>query len=176
MENLQKRPKINSTLLTKYLFSIYLIALIWIVLLKMSYSLATLPSFRAINLIPFSDSTIINQKINLSEIYMNVIIFIPFGIYMTMLKPKWTFFKLIIPIAFTSFLVETLQYTFAIGATDITDLIGNTLGGIIGILIYVVMNKLFKNKITINKIFNVLALIGTIGFIFLFTIIFLVNA
>lgn len=176
MEDQQEKFTTSQARLTKSLFGIYFIVLIWIILLKMSYSLATLPSFRAINFIPFSDSTIINQKIDLAEIYMNVIIFIPFGIYMTMLKPKWPFFKLIIPIAFTSFLVETLQYAFAIGATDITDLIGNTLGGIIGILIYAVINKLFKNKITVNKIFNILAFIGTFGFIFLFTIIFLVNS
>lgn len=34
-------------------------------------------------------------------------------------------------------LYEVVQYIFAIGASDITDLLGNTLGGVIGIALFV---------------------------------------
>lgn len=163
------------TYLTKSLFAIYFIVLIWIIFFKMAFSLAELPSLRAVNLIPYADSVMINHQMDFSEIYLNVVIFMPFGVYMTMLKAKWTFRKLIIPIIVTSFLMEVAQYTFAIGATDITDLIGNTFGGILGILLYTMIDKLYKHNIIVYKTFNLLALIGTIGFLILSTIIFLVN-
>lgn len=59
-----------------------------------------------------------------------------------MLKSNWSFIKKIIPIFLTSLIVEILQYIFAVGATDITDLIGNTLGGVIGIGIFYLLIKL----------------------------------
>ena len=76
-----------------------------------------------------------------------MLIFIPFGIYITMLKSNWSFIKKIIPIFLTSLIVEILQYIFAVGATDITDLIGNTLGGVIGIGIFYLLIKLLKTKL-----------------------------
>ena len=55
---------------------------------------------------------------------------------------------------------EIVQDILAIGRSDITDLIGNTLGGIIGIGLFVVIKKILdKNTV---KIINVLATIGTV--------------
>lgn len=106
---------------------------------------------------------------------MNIIAFVPFGVYIAMLKPNWSFLKKVAPIALTSLLVETMQYIFAIGAADITDFIGNTVGGIIGIIIYLIAYKLFKTNIRTNKIFNIIALIGTIGFMILAGLVTLAN-
>ncbi|HHW69774.1 MAG TPA: VanZ family protein [Clostridiales bacterium] len=78
-------------------------------------------AIRKVNLIPFSESVIINDKIDYTEIYLNVLVFVPFGIYISILKPDWSFIRKVIPIAETSLLFETLQYIFAIGAADITD-------------------------------------------------------
>jgi glycopeptide antibiotics resistance protein len=77
-----------------------------------------------------------------------------------MLKPNWYFLKKITVIAEVSLLFEGLQFIFAIGASDITDFMGNTLGGMIGVGVYIVFCKLFSTKA--NKILNVLASIGTI--------------
>ncbi|PET38061.1 hypothetical protein CN514_24260, partial [Bacillus sp. AFS001701] len=86
--------------------------------------------------------------------------FIPFGIYISMLKPNWSFLKKIAVIAGVSLVFEVLQFIFAIGASDITDFLGNTLGGIIGIGVYIVFCRLFSTKA--NKILNVLTSIGVI--------------
>ena len=75
-------------------------------------------------------------------------------------KRRMELYKKVIPIFITSLAFETLQYIFALGASDITDLIGNTLGGIIGIAVFMLLSKIFKNN-TI-KIINILALIVTI--------------
>ena len=45
-----------------------------------------------------------------------------------------------------SFVYEFTQFVIAIGASDITDLIGNTLGGVLGIGLFYIIQKLFKQK------------------------------
>lgn len=148
--------------ITKGLFIVYIIILTWIILFKLQFDISSLETMnlRSINLVPFTGSLIINDRVDISEIILNVAIFVPFGIYVCMLKEEWSFIKKVIPIFITSLAFETLQYIFALGASDITDLIGNTLGGIIGIAVFMLLSKIFKNN-TI-KIINVLALIVTI--------------
>ena len=148
--------------ITKGLFIVYIIILTWIILFKLQFDISSLEpmNLRSINLVPFAGSLIINNRVDISEIILNVAIFVPFGIYVCMLKEEWSFIKKVIPIFITSLAFETLQYIFALGASDITDLIGNTLGGIIGIAVFMLLSKIFKNN-TI-KIINVLALIVTI--------------
>lgn len=77
----------------KILFVIYLSALVWIIIFKLQFSINNIDRVRSINLIPFKGVTIVNHRIDISEIVNNVIIFVPFGIYMKMLKIDWTFFK-----------------------------------------------------------------------------------
>ncbi|HBZ0369540.1 TPA: glycopeptide resistance protein VanZ1 [Clostridioides difficile] len=148
--------------MTKGLFIVYIIILTWIILFKLQFDISSLETMnlRSINLVPFAGSLIINNRVDISEIILNVAIFVPFGIYVCMLKEEWRFIKKVIPIFITSLAFETFQYIFALGASDITDLIGNTLGGIIGIAVFMLLSKIFKNN-TI-KIINVLALIVTI--------------
>ena len=155
-----EKSKNNQNKITAGLFAVYLLALTWIIVFKMQFSFQGLPDFREINLIPFAGSANVNNQIDFNEIIYNVLVFIPFGIYISMLKSNWSFLKKIAVIAGVSLLFEVLQFIFAIGASDITDFIGNTLGGIIGVGVYIVFCKLFSTKA--NKILNVLTSIGVI--------------
>jgi len=159
--------------LTIVLFIIYVLALIWIILLKLQFSFTEIDRVRSINLIPLQGSVIINGIVSLNEIFDNIIVFIPFGIYINMLKNKWSFIQKVLPIISVSLTFEVLQFIFAIGRTDITDLLGNTLGGIIGIIIYAVLLRIFKNK-TI-KIINTVALILTVCALALITLLLVAN-
>jgi len=159
--------------LTIVLFMIYVLALIWIILLKLQFSFTEIDRVRSINLIPLQGSVIINGIVSLNEIFDNIIVFIPFGIYINMLKNKWSFIQKVLPIISVSLTFEVLQFIFAIGRTDITDLLGNTLGGIIGIIIYAVLLRIFKNK-TI-KIINTVALILTVCALALITLLLVAN-
>lgn len=167
--------KTRESNITKVLFIVYIIILTWIILFKMQFDIASLEAMnlRNINLVPFAGSLVVNNKVDTSEIILNVVVFMPFGIYLCMLKEEWSFLKKVVPIFLASLIFETLQYIFAIGASDITDLLGNTLGGIIGIAIFVLLSKIFKNK-TI-KIINVLALIVTIIVILFLGLIIITN-
>ena len=159
--------------LTRILFAVYFLILVWILLFKMSFSIDELYKNRSINIIPFMGSVIVNGNIDTSEIINNIIVFIPIGIYVCMLKKDWSILKKISVGFFISLGIEVLQFVLAIGATDITDLIGNTLGGIIGIGVFYLFSKVFKNKT--NKIINILASIATILLIALISILVLAN-
>lgn len=122
--------------LTFALFIIYMLALVWIILFKLQFSFDISGHTRSINLIPFAGSVIINGKADFGEIFDNLLIFVPFGIYICMMKPDWSLPKKLLPIFLTSLILEILQFILAVGASDITDLISNTAGGLLGIGFY----------------------------------------
>lgn len=163
----------KSKKLTKALFIIYLVALVWLILFKMELSFSDLPELRNINLIPFADSAVVNGTIDISEIVDNLLAFIPFGVFTGMLLEGKSLVKRIAPIFLTSFAFEAIQFIFAIGASDITDLVMNTVGGIIGIGIFAICSKIFKDST--HKILNIICLIGTIFFIVLIGVLILAN-
>lgn len=88
-----------------------------------------------------------------------------------MLFPKTKLYTKIMLIAGTSFLIETLQYVLAIGRSDITDVLTNTAGGLLGLAIYSMAARLIGNRIKANRLFSILAgivsvvVIGLLGFL-----------
>lgn len=67
-------------------------------------------------------------------------------------KRAWV---LLVPFV-TSVVLETLQYVLGLGATDITDVICNTLGAIGGYIVYVLSVKVFKNRQLLDRVYTVL--------------------
>ena len=153
--------------LTNVLFIIYLIALFWIIVFKFNLPFSHMGTMRSINLIPFSESLILNGKLAFSELIMNVVIFVPLGIYVGVIFKRWTILKKLFLPFLISLVCEVLQFIFGIGASDITDIITNTLGGIIGLIIYKGLEKVFKNSIKTQKFINTIAIIGTLLMILL---------
>lgn len=154
---------------THILFTIYIFLVILIILFKLAISIDQLPQFRSINLIPFYYPNKTTYQIR--EVLDNLIIFIPFGLYLKTLNidSKRTVF-----LGFLfSFSLELSQYIFCIGASDITDLITNTTGALVGVGIYFLLKKIFKDKT--NKIILTLASIVTFLFVSLIMIILINN-
>lgn len=159
----------KSRKLTIALFIFYLLVLSSFVLFKTGLSFAFLNyrfSFessdikRSINLIPFGAMLILNGAPSYNEVIYNGLVFAPFGIFVCMLRKEKSFAHLIAPIILTSLLFEALQYILAIGASDITDVIANTLGGIAGAVIFFILHKSCKENV--NKVINTAALVLTI--------------
>lgn len=91
------------------------------------------------------------------DMLLNVAAFIPFGVYLELLshdRPVWV--KSLI-IFLSSLAIEVMQFVLIMGRTDIVDLIANTLGGVIGI---VIMKLLYREKII--KVVLVLAVLMTV--------------
>ncbi|WP_444658106.1 VanZ family protein [Caproiciproducens sp. R2] len=158
MEKIETRQQI----LTGSLLAVYLLVMTWIILFKMQSPFGPFYPFRSINLIPFYQSVVVNDRIEWSEIYENVLIFVPFGLYISMLKSSWSFLKKVIPIFSVSFFYEAMQFILAVGASDITDLIGNTFGGILGIAVYAAVRRLLKTQRKANAVLNTIASVGTL--------------
>ena len=146
--------------LTNVLFIIYLIALLWILVFKLGVRFSYMEN-RSVNLIPFNKPLILNGRIDFGEMILNAVIFIPLGMYAGVLLERWSFVKKVFLFFLISLLIEGLQFILRVGAFDITDIITNTLGGIIGLLIFKAIEKIFKNNLKAQKFINIIAAIGT---------------
>lgn len=90
-----------------------------------------------------------------------------------MLWEQKSFVTQCVPIFATSLLLEVLQFVFAIGASDITDIIMNSLGGIAGILIGVCLQKIAK--VNWIRLINIISFIGAVALTLLIVILLAVN-
>lgn len=159
MNNRNDNNMVNKV--TNVLFVIYLAALLWILVLKLGVQFSYMGN-RNVNLIPFSEPLISNSKIDFSEMILNAVIFVPLGIYAGVLFKLWSFGRNVFLFFLISLICEGLQFILRVGAFDITDIITNTLGGIIGLMIFKGIEKLFKNNSRARKFINIMAAIGTV--------------
>jgi glycopeptide antibiotics resistance protein len=113
---------------------LYLALLAWVILLKMhTGGFGDLTDRRALNLVPFG-ATGQMHALGSQEIALNVLVFVPLGV-LTYLVARRRSARLLFPVIGTSLAFEIIQFTFGIGASDITDLITNTIGGLLGLSI-----------------------------------------
>ena len=127
---------------------------------------------RSINLVPFD--MIAEQGFTLN-VWGNILMFIPLGLYLAYFIIPFRFYKVFGAIVGTSFAIEVLQYVFQRGASDIDDLLLNTAGGLIGVLIYLALKGLFKSKVRIHTAISVLSLLVGFPVVILATLVFLAN-
>ncbi|MBQ1821632.1 MAG: VanZ family protein [Clostridia bacterium] len=134
---------------TLVLAIIYLVTLVWIVLFKTvePWRIGELDRMRRINLIPFNYDT--EAPFHLSEVLLNVAVFVPFGVLLSMLgvRPALT----VTLGAGFSLLMETLQYAFRVGASDVTDLITNTAGTALGVGAYLLLSRIVKDRAKLRR-------------------------
>ena len=147
------------------LLAVYSAALTWIILFKMAVRLDDVGfgTVRAWNLIPFRYSE--ETSFHLTEVLENVIAFVPLGVYLGMLKTgAW---KAILIGAAASVTLEALQFALGIGAADVTDVITNTAGTAIGVGIYLLLTRIFKNREKLDKTLVIICGVATVVMIIL---------
>jgi glycopeptide antibiotics resistance protein len=71
----------------------------------------------------------------------NFIVFVPFGLLISISFKRIVLWQKLVFIFFFSLAIETIQFLLAIGISDITDLLMNTLGGLAGLLLYKATEK-----------------------------------
>lgn len=152
---------LKSISLTLLLAIIYVIALYWIIVLKFNITAYHEKVTGNINWIPYREA-VLYGNLDLVETLLNILIFIPLGLYTGVMLRGWNFGQKVLLFFSLSFLFETSQYVLEVGAFDITDLINNTLGGIVGLTIYSILVKSFKNVLKTQKFINILCLVGTV--------------
>lgn len=141
--------------ITYIVFAVYILLLVWLVLFKFATSIEEIPHLRGVNLIPFHYDK--ENAVHVREVFYNVMVFVPAGFYFSAIFAKKNVFLGTAATALLSFVFEAVQWIFAIGATDITDFITNTVGGFCGMLLFWFMGKVTqKHRMTI---INVLGMI-----------------
>jgi glycopeptide antibiotics resistance protein len=158
--NSQKNNTLNNKL-TTLLLTIYSAILFWIIVLKLNISF-TYKGTRNVNFIPFREPLLYNGRIDYNEIFLNILIFMPLGLYVGILFKKLTTARKVFSFFMVSLFCEVCQFVLKIGAFDITDIINNTFGGIIGLILYKGLEKAFNNPVKAQKFINIIATIGTI--------------
>ena len=101
--------------------------------------------------------------------------FIPLGLYFADFMKKFNFWKVLGLVVGSSLGIEVLQYVFKRGSSDIDDLMLNTAGGLIGIVIYLVFKALFKEKERVHVAISILSIVVGIPVILLAIITFVYN-
>lgn len=147
--------------LTRTLFIIYLIGLSWIIVFKLGVPFVYGWHTTYVNLVPFKRPQALEGDTNITEMLLNVLAFIPFGVYTAILYKKHGWGVQVCWFFCVSLLYETSQYVLKCGMSDITDVINNTLGGAIGLLLYKTFEKAC-GSIKAQKITNIVALTGTL--------------
>jgi glycopeptide antibiotics resistance protein len=145
--------------LPKVLLALYLLILLWLVLFKFSIHVSSvLDQTRSLNLIPFAGTS----RVNLKQVVYNFVVFIPLGLLLSVNLKRATFWQKLALVLTLSVACETVQFVFAIGATDITDVITNTSGSFLGLLAY----YLCERRVDTKKLDQRIVVIGTILLIF----------
>ncbi|MDR3052672.1 MAG: VanZ family protein [Coriobacteriales bacterium] len=109
--------------------------LVWAILWKCGVPFIGNGAERVINLLPFNHNTT-------WEMQFNIAVFMPLGFYLAAYRPKLKCIQLVGVTLLVSLALEVLQFALAIGRSDITDLLMNTLGGSIGIVAFYGLSKL----------------------------------
>lgn len=81
----------------------------------------------------------------------NVLIFVPFGFFMPMASRYRSFLMTAFYSFGLSLCVETFQIAAKVGSFDVDDLLLNTVGGILGYLLFMICNTVRRNYDTDGK-------------------------
>lgn len=139
-------------------FILYIIILLFVIMFRCGIE-EFIGKYNGIVLQPFSDKYNYTSKLARNLCYIgNIVCFIPAGIYLTLLFEKCNgrikkyIFSMLCIIGMSLF-IEVMQYILVIGMSSTTDLIQNTTGGAIGIVLYILLRKLISDNIIfkINK-------------------------
>lgn len=77
----------------------------------------------------------------------NILAFAPFGFCLPVVSPRdKKFYKVVIWSFLFSLTIETIQLLYKIGIFDVDDLLLNTIGGIIGYILYRMVRYIFYKK------------------------------
>jgi glycopeptide antibiotics resistance protein len=139
------------------IFVLYTAFMIYVLFLSSYYNRT--PGREEMNLIPFKT---INNYIKyfkhyglerwLTNLFGNVIVFIPLGILLPILFKRLRCFLYVLSVTFfSSLLAEILQRVFRVGSFDVDDIILNTIGGAFGYLVYLIIMRIWGKNLGLKK-------------------------
>ena len=132
------------------LFIFYILALIYFLFLSEAYGRTIADRSYHYNLVLFKElkrfityRKSLGTVVVMTNIFGNIIGFIPFGYILPIISKRRRKFAVIGLLSFQlSLSIEVLQLVLKVGSFDVDDLILNTLGGLIGYLLFWISNKI----------------------------------
>lgn len=129
---------------------IYLIVLAYVCFWSESYGRTDVQNTYRYNLVPFKEimrfytyRELVGFKAFMLNLFGNVLAFIPYGVMVPIISRKnRKFFRVFVMTFLLSLIIECVQLICRVGTFDVDDLILNTLGGIIGYIIFRLMNRI----------------------------------
>lgn len=142
-------------------FVLYLVLLLKLLLFSRAPG-----SERSLNLIPlasisdylFSGSAAV-KRFAIGNVVGNVVAFVPLGAVVPLLRRQAALWTNLLFIVCASVAVEIAQGIFGVGASDIDDVILNTLGGLLGILFFTFLHLLLRSWGRLITVMAVLSLL-----------------
>lgn len=86
-----------------------------------------------------------------SNLFGNILIFMPFGFFISMASSSRGFFKTLFCSLLLSLCVEILQLVTRVGSLDVDDLLLNTIGGVLGYIIFMICNQIRRKHYVRKK-------------------------
>ncbi|WP_395242721.1 VanZ family protein [Agromyces sp. MMS24-K17] len=126
-------------------FAVYLGLLAWLVLWKLEVPWVGTAGVRVLKLVPFvaaggegaSDPV---------EVVGNLLVFVPFGLFLALLAPRWSWWRVAGVVGAASLGLEVGQYALAVGSADLTDVIANTAGGVTGAALLALARRALRTR------------------------------
>lgn len=134
--------------ITGLLLILYLIVLVYVCFFSERYGRNIISDHFRYNLRPFKEihrffayKNLLGAKAFVINMFGNVFAFAPFGFMIAVMSPKLRHFYKAAALTFVlSLVIETTQLVCRVGAFDVDDLILNTLGGLLGYMVFAVIN------------------------------------
>lgn len=141
------RSKKKIRFVFKLLLILYLAALAYVCLFSEPLGRQVTDGHRY-NLIPFREISrfytykeVVGFSSFMLNLFGNILVFIPFGFILPIIRiRKRKLFDVILSIFLLSLTIETIQLFLRVGAFDVDDLILNTMGGVIGYILFLITN------------------------------------
>lgn len=156
------------------LFGVYVMLMAQIILFKTmpldSMFHERLNTLRGVNIIPFRTigQFLVQGAMDpgrlMENIGGNILIFIPMGLFVAFVARRWLFWGQIAVVLGVSVFFEVSQYVFALGSSDIDDVLLNITGGVLGIGAYLwVENRARTPRKLVMMLTGIYLLVGAGG-------------
>lgn len=150
---MKKETKRKIKWISVVLFLFYLILLTYFLFFAESYGRVLSEREYSYNLQPLKEIKrfwIYREQLGFFAVFTNIIgnvlCFVPFGAIFPVLNRKTRHFVVIVLLSFQfSLIVECIQLISKVGSFDVDDLLLNTIGGMIGYLVFCVCNRVRRN-------------------------------
>lgn len=138
------------------LSGLYLVLLTWVVLFKLELPFTA--DDRAVKLVPFVSVGVVGASAPV-EVVVNLLLFVPFGGYLGLLAQYRSWWRSTLTVAGTSVALEVAQYVLGVGRSDVTDVLVNTAGGLIGLGVVALSRRRLQGRT--GEVLARVCLVGT---------------